>query len=89
MRDNTGPSNLRPSLVLDFYPNALTLGLSCGGLYSQESLRLMISATCFFGGLSLSFDNFLQRCLRSVAYLNGVPQGAGGGLRVRLSGLLT
>jgi hypothetical protein len=49
----------------------------------------MISAICFFGGLSLSFGNFLQRCLRSVAYLNGVPQGAGGGLRVRLSGLLT
>jgi hypothetical protein len=41
----------------------------------------MISATCFFGGLSLSFGNFLQRCLRSVAYLNGVPQRAGGGPR--------
>jgi hypothetical protein len=89
MRDNTGPSILRPSLVLNSYPNALILGLSCSGLYSEESLRLMISATCFFGGLSLSFGNLLQRCLRGAAYLNGVPRCAGGGLRVRGSGLLT
>jgi hypothetical protein len=49
----------------------------------------MISATCFFSGLSRSFDNFVQRCLRSAAYLNGVPHGARGGLRVRVRGLLT
>ena len=78
-----------PLAKVNSYPKALTLGLSCSGFYSEEPLRLMISATCFFSGLSRSFDNFLQRCRRSAAYLNGVPHGAGGGLRVRVRGLLT
>jgi hypothetical protein len=65
--------------------SGLLLDLSRSDLFREQSLRLTIPSAGFFDSLSLRLHRFLQRHLRSTAYLNGIREGAGGGLWMRLN----